>query len=98
MTVYVLSWKSKGLFNSKLKLLYTAFLHNIKLSEYRMGIKFNKHPLGVEQNNYVTKILNVCIVYDLDGWPKISHRNFTMKTCLFGATSIVKNSDKKVSV
>ena len=39
-TDYVLSWKSKGVFNSKLKLLYTAFLHRIKFSEYRIGIKF----------------------------------------------------------
>ena len=30
-TDYVLSWKSKGVFNSKLKPLYTAFLHRIKL-------------------------------------------------------------------
>ena len=34
-TDYVLSLKSKGLFNSEVKSLYTAFLHNIKLSEYR---------------------------------------------------------------
>ena len=26
---YVLSWKSKGEYNSKLKPLYTAFLHRI---------------------------------------------------------------------
>ena len=32
-TDYVLSWKSKGLFNSKLKPLYNAFLQSIKLSE-----------------------------------------------------------------
>ena len=31
---YVLSWKSNGVYNSKLKLLYTAFLHTIKLSGY----------------------------------------------------------------
>ena len=37
-TDYILSWKSKGVFNSKLKPLYTAFLHSIKLSEYRIGI------------------------------------------------------------
>ena len=30
-TDYVLSWKSKGVFNSKLKPLYTAFLHRRKL-------------------------------------------------------------------
>ena len=40
--VYVFSWKPKGVFSSKLKPLYTAFLHNIKLSEYRIRIKFDK--------------------------------------------------------
>ena len=65
-TVYVLSWKSKGVFNSKLKPLYTTFLNSIKLSEYRTGIKFDKDPLAVEQNNYLTKIVNVYIVCDLD--------------------------------
>ena len=29
---YVLSWKSNGVYNSKLKSLYTAFLHSVKLS------------------------------------------------------------------
>ena len=66
VTDYVLSWKSKGVDNSKPKPLYTAFLHSIKLSENRTGIKFDKDPLTVEQNNYLTKILNVYIVYDLD--------------------------------
>ena len=28
-----------------------SFLHSIKLSEYKMGMKFKKYPLGVEQNN-----------------------------------------------
>ena len=46
-TDYVLSWKSKVVFNSKLKSLYTAFLHSIKSSEYRIGIKFDKDPLVV---------------------------------------------------
>ena len=55
----VLSWKSKGVFNSKLKLLYPAFLHSIKVSEYRIEIKFDKYPLAIPQNNYLTKIVNV---------------------------------------
>ena len=42
VTDYILSWKSKEVCNSKLKSLFTAFLHIIKLSEYRMEIKFNK--------------------------------------------------------
>ena len=62
---YVLSWKSKGVFNSKLKPLYTAFLNSIKLSEYRTGIKSDKDPLAIAQNNYLTKIINVHIVYNL---------------------------------
>ena len=39
--------KSKVVYNSKLKPLYTAFLHNIKLSGYRMEIRFDKDPLAV---------------------------------------------------
>ena len=31
-TEYVLSWKSNGVYNSRLKPLYTAFLHSITLS------------------------------------------------------------------
>ena len=95
---YVLSWKSKGVFNSKLKSLYTALLNSIKLSRYKMGIKFNTDPLAVEQNNYLTKIVNVYIVYYLDAWSKIPLRNFTMKILLFVATSIVKNSNKEKCV
>ena len=81
--------------NSKLKPLYTAFLHSIKSSEYRIRIKFDKDPLAVKQNNYLIKIVNVYIVYDLDAWPRNPTNNFKFKNCLFGATSIVKNSDKQ---
>ena len=45
----VLSSKSNGVYNSELKPLYTAFLHSIKLSGYRMKIKFDKVLLAVEQ-------------------------------------------------
>ena len=82
-TDYVLSWESKGVYNSKLKLLYTAFLHSIKLSEYKMGITFDKNPLAVEQKNYLTKIGNVYTVYDLDAWPRNPTNNFKFKNCLF---------------
>ena len=58
-TDYVLIWKSKGLFNYKLKPLHNAFLHSIKLSKYRLAIKFDKDHLAVEQNNYLTKIVNL---------------------------------------
>ena len=60
-----------------------------------MGIKFDKEPLGVEQNNYLTKIVNVFILYDLTTWPRNPTNNFKLKNCLFEATNIVKNSDKE---
>ena len=93
-TDYVLSWKSKGVYNSKPKPLYTAFLNGIKLSDYKMGIQF-KNRLAVEKNNYFTKIVNVHIVYDLAAWPRNPISKFKFKNCLFGATNIVKNSDKE---
>ena len=48
----MLSWKSDEAYNSKLKPLYTAFLHSIKLSGYRTRIKLDKDSSPVEQNNY----------------------------------------------
>ena len=47
------------------------------------------------QNNYLTKNVNVYIVYDLDTWPRNPTYNFKFKNCLFGATNIVKNCDKE---
>ena len=41
---YVLSWKSKVVFNSNLTPLYTTFLNSRKFSEYRIGRKFDKYP------------------------------------------------------
>ena len=55
-TDYILSCKSKRAFNSKLNPSYTVFLHSTNLSGYRMGIKFDKDPLAVEQNNYLCKL------------------------------------------
>ena len=43
-------------------------MNSIKLSEYRIGIKFDKDPLAVEQNKYLIKILNVYIVYEYSGY------------------------------
>ena len=43
----------------------------------------------------MSKVSNAYIVYDLDAWPRNPINNFKFKNCLFGATSIVKHSDKK---
>ena len=60
-----------------------------------MGIKFNKDPLTVEQNNYTTRIVNAFIVYNLDALPRNPLNNFKLKNSLFGVTNIVKSSDKE---
>ena len=88
-TDYFFSWKSNGVYNSKLKPLYTAFFHSIKRSGYKMRIKFSTDLLAVEQNNYLNKIANDYNVYESYNWSKIPLKNF-----LFGAINIVKNSNK----
>ena len=96
ITDYVLSCKSKGVYNSKLKLLYTSFLCSVKISGYRIEMKFEKDPLAVEQNNYLSKIVNVYNAYDLNAWPRNSTNNFKFQNYLFEANSVVKSSDKEI--
>ena len=43
----------------------------------------------------MTKIVNVYILYELAAWPRNPTNNFKFKNCLFGATNIIKNSDKE---
>ena len=58
-------------------------------------MKFDKDRLAVEQNNYLTKIVNIYIAYDLAAWPRNPTNNFKFKNCLFVVTNIVKISDKE---
>ena len=37
-----------------------------------MRIKLDRDPLAVEKSNYLTKIVNVYIVYVLPAWQKLS--------------------------
>ena len=76
-------------------LSYISKVCNTKLSGYRIQIKFDKDPLAVEQINYLTKIVNVCIAYELNDSPKNPSINFKLKNYIFGATNIIKNSDKE---
>ena len=87
---YVTDWKSKGVYSSKLIPLYTTFLHDIKLSGYKKGIKFNKSVLVVKQNIYMPEI-----AYVLDDWPQIPINNFKLKNCLFRPTNTIKNYDER---
>ena len=61
-TDYVISWKSKGVFNSKFKPLYTAFLNSMKICECRIGITFDKDTLAIEKNNYLSKMFLLSII------------------------------------
>ena len=83
-TEYVIGWKSKEVYTSKLIPLYTVFLHNVRRFKYKIEIQFNKGVLVGEQNNYATKIVNACIMYDSDNWSKNSLNSFKLKTFLFG--------------
>ena len=69
-------------------------MHCIRLSGNRVGIEFDKGLLAVKQNNYATKTVNAYIACDLNTWPTIHLTNSKFKKHLFGATNIVKNSDK----
>ena len=70
-------------------------MHSKNISENRIGIKLDKEPLSIKQNNYLTKIVNVYIVYDLVAWPRNPTNNFKFKNYLFGTTNVVQNSDKE---
>ena len=69
--------------------------NRLKLWEYRIGIKFYKDPLAVEQNHYLNKVVNLYVVYNLEAWTEIPLRNFTLTSFLFRATNIVKNSNEE---
>ena len=61
----------------------------------KFRITFNKDSSAVELNNYLCKIVNVDIVYDLDTWSRNPTNNLKFKNCLFAAINIVRNSDKE---
>ena len=61
----------------------------------KIALKLNSTPLILDRNSYITKIVNVYIVCDLDYWRKDPVRSFTQKVCLFGDTNTVKNSDRE---
>ena len=94
-TTYVLSRRSWGVYTSKLKPLHTAFLHSIRISGYKIRIKFDKDFLAVEQSNHTTKIVNAYIVYELVAWPRNPTNNFKFKYCLLGSANIVKMKKNK---
>ena len=51
-----------------LVLLNSILLPIIKHFGYKVGLQFNNNALVVEQNNYVTRIVNTCIANELHVW------------------------------
>ena len=60
-----------------------------------MRINFDKHPLGVEEDNYAIKIVNASVVYELDTSANSLLKNFKIKNCLFVGTILIKTFIKK---
>ena len=57
---YILSWKSNGVYNSKLKSLYTAFLYSITHSGHKTRIKFDNDLLAVKQKSFKKFMWLIC--------------------------------------
>ena len=72
-------------------------MHNIKRFRYKTGSEFNKVVLVVEQNNYLTKFVNIHIVYDLDNWLRNMLNNLHEK-CFLKTTNLVRYSNKSKHV
>ena len=70
-------------------------MQSIKRSGYRIGIKFDKVSLAVEKNIYLTKIVNIYIISMIMIYVRKSYQKYKFKNCLFGATNIIKASDKE---
>ena len=70
--------RNKLLFKYNLKTLFNLFSPRLKRLGYKVGIKLLNDSLVVENNNYLTKIVNFYIVYDLDYWPRIQFNTFML--------------------
>ena len=100
---FVIRWKSKGIYSSNLSLQYTHFLHSIKCFGYKIVTKFDRDSLFAEQNSCKTKCLHClqckCLHCLLVKFLARKYAcQFYIKTCLFGATNVVKNSDNDMWV
>ena len=94
---YILSWKSRGLYDTKTKAIVTTnYLLNPRINIYDMGkirIKFNasflnRFPPTMPHRN----VLNIYIVYEITSdYKDISYT--TLENCLFGSAKLTKNAD-----
>ena len=94
---YILSWKSRGLHDTKIKaIITTSYLLNPRINIYDMGkirIKFNRSFLNRFPPTMPHKnIVNIYIVYEITS--NYSDSNYpTLENCLCGSVKLTKNAD-----
>ena len=94
---HILSWKSRGLHDTKIKAIVTInYLLNLRINIYDMGkirIKFNgsflnRFPPTMPHRN----VVNIYIVYEITSdYKDINYP--TLENCLFGSVKLTKNAD-----
>ena len=95
-TDYISSWKSKGLSAERIKLPTTSDNSLTPAVNYygtKTRVKFTGICLKQTKVSYTLgKVVNIYIIYELGA--SSSHVNdHTVKNCLFGAVTLIKNAD-----
>ena len=95
-TVYVSSWKSKGLSAESIKPPTTSDNILTPVLNYygtKTRVKFTSSCLKQPKISYTHgKVVNIYIAYELGG-SSSQNNDPTLKHCLFGADTCTKNSD-----
>ena len=93
---YVLSWKSKGLSNEKIKpptKTNNSLTPELNYYGTKTRVKFTKSCFKQSSHILTHKnILNIYIVYELAA-SSSNLNDPTIKNCLFGAVTLTKNAD-----
>ena len=94
---HILSWKSRGLHDTKIKAIVTTnYLLNPRINIYDMdkirikfnGSFFNRFPPTMPYRN----VVNIYIVYEITSdYKDINYT--TLENCLFGSAKLTKNAD-----
>ena len=95
-TNYISSWKSRGLCTESIKPFPTSDNIPTPLIDYynyKIKVKFNGSFLRQPKVTFTHgKVVNIFIVYELVG-SSFHSDDPTLKNCLFGAATLVKNAD-----
>ena len=94
-TSNILLWQSKGLPNENVDPTNTNFSPSIDYVCNKIRVKFNGSCL--QQSNKISythkKIANIYIVYEINKKDNTIISDPTLKNCLFGAVTLIKNAD-----